>query len=37
METHIEILIKKKKVENIKPQKIDINIVYEDEEIISGG
>ena len=30
----IEILIKEKKIEHIKPQKIDINIVYEDEEII---
>ena len=30
----IEILIKEKKVEYIKPQKIDINIIFEDEEII---
>ena len=30
----IEILIKKRKVEHIKPQKMKINIVYEDDEII---
>ena len=30
----IEILIKAKKVEHIKPQKIDINIIYEDKEIV---
>ena len=31
---HIEILIKTEKVEHIKPQKIDINIIYEDDEIL---
>tara|TARA_A100000164_G_scaffold356403_1_gene365960 strand:- start:1481 stop:2461 length:981 start_codon:yes stop_codon:yes gene_type:complete len=30
----IEILITENKIEHIKPQKIDIDIVYEDEEII---
>jgi len=30
----IEILIKEKKVEYIKPQKIDIDIIFEDDEII---
>ena len=30
----IEILIKQRKVEHIKPQKMNINIVYEDDEII---
>ncbi len=33
-ENSIEILIKAKKIEHIKPQKIDINIIYEDKEIV---
>ena len=31
---HIEILFKEEKIENIRPQKMNLNIVYEDKELI---